>query len=148
MKNSGFDTIVSAQHINDILLHGATTPTLVARAQKIAQQWETDVLREYGGYKVMTGMLLRALLDHASRDTILGYESSTSADMNVSGERYTAAVLLCAHEHTESDIRTATASATPVNGDGAKQVRAVALAWLDGMLFNGKAKSVYRRHPC
>lgn len=141
MENLGFDSLLSAERINEVLSHGPATSTLVAQAQEIAQQWETDILREHNGHKVMTGALLRALLDYASKDSILGYEDSAAAGVAVTGERYTATVLVCAHEPEEARAD----SAGSVNGGSQDKIRAVALAWLDGMLFNSKPTFTRRR---
>ena len=119
-EDLSFSSLLTHEQVSKTLSLNASTPDLVAQAREIATQLDDNVLCEHDEHRVKTGALLRALLDHASKDTIPGHAP------DVTGERHTAAVVVSAHEQAGTTV-----------GNGGGKLREVALAWLEQMLLYG-----------
>lgn len=116
----GFAT--SEEENFDALLKGSTsTRELVEQAQKIAQERYNNVLCAYDGVNVKTGVLLRAMLDHASKDPIPSTTPRTAPTPEITGERYTALSIVFAVDTTYADSR--------------NSVEEVALVWFQYILL-------------
>lgn len=127
----GFGSIVSAESIKDTLYGDCATSQLVERAHEAAEAWNDDELMCQGEITVSTGRLLTALLDHASKDVIPEFipkSTSPSSGAGVTGERYTAAIIVAADRE---------ASKARVTRLSQNKVRNIAAAWFELMLLRG-----------